>query len=126
VFEFLPFAGVLGRASLVVCHGGQGLIFEAMRQRIPVFALPLQPEQAQNGLCVERMGCGRRLLHGVVFTGHIASAEKAFLARPVNLLAEEMSAFLADEQTPARLAWASDQIGRYRGAIALATHMEKL
>ena len=125
VFEFLPVEQVLARASLVVCHGGQGLVFEALRQRIPVFVLPLQPEQAQNGVCVERMGCGRRLLRGVVFTGQVDDIETAFLARPVDLLAAEMAAFLADVQTPEHLALASEQVSRYQGATALATLLEE-
>jgi UDP:flavonoid glycosyltransferase YjiC (YdhE family) len=124
VFEFLPFDKVIERARLLVCHGGQGLVFEAMRHGIPIMVLPLQPEQAQNGLCVERMGCGRRLVHGVIFTGDPVNAEEAFLARPVTSLAEGVSSFLADERTPNRLVHASEQIGRYQGATALAGHME--
>lgn len=125
VFEFLPVEQVLARASLVVCHGGQGLIFDAMRQRVPVFILPLQLEQAQNGICVERMGCGRRLLRGEVFTGQLDFSETAFLNRPVEVLAEEMSAFLADQQLPARLAQASEQVSRYQGVNDLALRLEE-
>lgn len=125
IFEFLPVEQVLARTSLVVCHGGQGLIFEAMQRRIPVFVLPLQLEQAQNGVCVERMGCGRRLLRGIVFTGQADFGEKTFLERPVELLAEEMSTFLADQQTPTCLAKASEQISRYRGIDDLAARLEE-
>jgi UDP:flavonoid glycosyltransferase YjiC (YdhE family) len=124
VFEFLPSEAVLARASLVVCHGGQGLVFEAMRQRIPVFVLPLQPEQAQNGVCVERMGCGRRLQRGVIFAGQAVEAEHAFQARPVADLADEIAAFLADAATPAHLARAAEQVGRYQGAATLAEMLQ--
>jgi UDP-N-acetylglucosamine:LPS N-acetylglucosamine transferase len=125
VFEFLPVEQALERASLVVCHGGQGLLFEAMRQRIPVFVLPLQPEQAQNGVCVERMGCGRRLQRGVVFTGQASSAEVAFLARPVDDIVDEMAAFLADARTPELLERASVQVSLYQGAADLAMRLER-
>jgi UDP:flavonoid glycosyltransferase YjiC (YdhE family) len=121
VFEFLPVELVFARASLVVCHGGQGLIFEALRQRLPVFVLPMQPEQAQNGLCVERIGCGRRLLRGVVFTGQSTDFETPFLACPVRHVADEIAEFLSNEQTPSQLALASSQISRYRGTDTLAT-----
>jgi len=124
VFEFLSVDLILEHVGLVVCHGGQGLIFEALCQRIPVFVLPLQPEQAQNGVCVERMGCGRRLLRGVVFAGPATNIEAAFLARSVDELADEMSAFLADEQTPTHLALAARQVSSYAGVNTLATLME--
>jgi UDP:flavonoid glycosyltransferase YjiC (YdhE family) len=124
VFEFLPVDQALARASLVVCHGGQLLVFEAMRQQIPVFVLPMQPEQAQNGVCVERMGCGRRLLRGVVLTGAAADAEIAFLARPVAQVAKEISTLLDDPHTPARLARAAAQVGGYGGVDDLATQLE--
>ncbi|MDO9225001.1 MAG: glycosyl transferase [Pseudomonadota bacterium] len=124
VFEFLAVEQALARAALVVCHGGQLLVFEAMRQRIPVFVLPLQPEQAQNGICVERMGCGRRLLRGMVFNGQADAIEIAFLARPVDEIAQEIAAILADQNTAACLERASEQIGRYRGTATLAELLE--
>ena len=126
VFDFLPVEDVLARTSLVVCHGGQGLIFEAMRQRIPVFVLPLQLEQAQNGVCVERMGCGRRLLRGEVFTGQPDFSEAAFLKRSVKDIVEEMTAFLADPGTPENLVRASGQVDRYQGVNELATCLEEM
>lgn len=122
VFDFLPAARVLPRAALVVCHGGQLLIFEALAQRVPVFVLPLQPEQAQNGLCLERLGCGKRLLTGVVYTGDPGAIDTAFLARPVNAVADDFAAVLDPPQTPARLATIAAAQARYRGAEALAEH----
>lgn len=126
VFEFLPVELILERAALVVCHGGQLLIFEALRQRRPVFVLPLQPEQAQNGVCLERLGCGRRLLRCVVFTGMAAELEAAFIARPAQEIADEMSTLLDHPQTPARLTLAAEQLARYRGAEALAEALEQV
>ena len=123
-FDFLPVDRALARASLVVCHGGQMLVFEALRHRIPVFVLPMQPEQAQNGVCVERLGCGRLLQRGVVFTGSAEAAEIAFLARPAAQVAEAMAALLHDPETPARLDLASRQLARYRGVADLAPQLE--
>ena len=123
VFEFLPAERILPRAGLVVCHGGQNLVFEALRQQIPVFVLPFQPEQAQNGVCVERLGCGRRLLHGLVYTGQADAVEAAFLARSVEAIAGEIATCLADLDTPARLAQAAGHLAHYRGAAALAEAM---
>ena len=87
VFDFLPAERVLPRAALVVCHGGQLLVFEALAQRVPVFVLPLQPEQAQNGVCLERLGCGRRLLAGLVYAGDPGAVDAAFLPRPLRKVA---------------------------------------
>lgn len=126
VFEFLPVDQILERACLVVCHGGQGLIFEAMRQRTPVFVLPLQLEQAQNGICVERLGCGRRLKRGVVFSGQSDYQASGFLDRPVDQLATEVSALIADPRTPARLAQAAGHLARYDGVADLVRQLEQI
>lgn len=120
VFEFLASGQVLPRAALVVCHGGQLLVFEAMRHLLPVFVLPLQPEQAQNGVCVERLGCGQRLLSGVVFQGDVQAAETAFLQRPASDLADEIAACLADAGLSGRLAHAAACLDRYPSTAALA------
>lgn len=69
VFRFAPMARLLDRAALLVCHGGQQSVFEAMARRVPVAVLPFHPEQAQNGLCLERLGAGGRLVPATVFWG---------------------------------------------------------
>lgn len=120
VFDFLPTAHILPRAALVVCHGGQLLVFEALAQRRPVFVLPLQPEQAQNGVCLERLGCGRRLLTGLVYTGDPSAVEPAFLARPSQAIATDLASVLDAADTPSRLAAIAAAQSRYVGATALA------
>lgn len=124
VFDFLPVEEVLPRASVVVCHGGQGLIFDAMSRRIPVFVLPLQLEQAHNGVCVERLGCGRRLVRGEVFAGQSDFSAGLFQGRPVAEIADEMQAFMADPLRPACLARAADRVCGYAGVVALADGLE--
>lgn len=126
VFDFLPAATALARAALLVCHGGQMLVFEAMARRLPVFVLPQQPEQAQNGRCVERMGCGRRLLRGTVYRGQSAAAEEGFLARPAATVAAEMTEFLVDATLPAKLERAAQAVSRLPGVAALVTALEGL
>ena len=124
VFDFLPAERVLPRAALVVCHGGQLLVFEALAQRVPVFVLPLQPEQAQNGVCLERLGCGLRLLAGLVYVGDPGAVDAAFLARPTAAVADDFAAVLAAPETPERLAAIAAAQARYRGAEALADHYD--
>ena len=71
--QFAPLEKLLPRASLLVTHGGQLTIFEALRHQVPVAVIPFQPEQAHNGVCLERIGCGVRLVPRRRFRGIPAS-----------------------------------------------------
>lgn len=66
---FAPLRELLPVTSLLVCHGGQLTIFDALRAAVPVLVMPLQPEQAHNGVCLERLGCGGRLVPPQPFLG---------------------------------------------------------
>lgn len=69
VCRFAPLHLLFPHAKLLVCHGGQMTVFEALAHGVPVLVLPLQPEQAHNGVCLERLGAGRRLIPAQVFRG---------------------------------------------------------
>jgi len=69
VCGFAPMHQILPHASLLVCHGGQLSVFEALRHSVPVVVMPFQPEQAHNGVCLERIGCGGRLVPPQPFLG---------------------------------------------------------
>lgn len=69
VCRFAPLHLLFPHAALLVCHGGQMTVFEALAQKVPVLVMPLQPEQAHNGVCLERLGCGSRLLPPQTFRG---------------------------------------------------------
>jgi len=60
--EMAPMHRVLPLARLMVCHGGQMTVFESLAQGVPVLVAPFQPEQAQSGVALERLGCGGRLV----------------------------------------------------------------
>ena len=124
VFDFLPSELALPRAELMVCHGGQGVIFEALHNRVPILVLPMQPEQAQNGVCLERLGCGRRMLRGMVFAPPMSDIGSAFLAAPVAEIAGQMQSFAQEAQLGERLEVAAQQLDRYHGTQALATWLE--
>ncbi|BDU75689.1 glycosyltransferase [Mesoterricola sediminis] len=68
-FGFAPMGDLLARADLLVCHGGQQTVFEALAAGVPTAVFPFHPEQAQNGLCLERLGAGARLVPPTVFWG---------------------------------------------------------
>jgi hypothetical protein len=125
IFDFLPMEAALSRAALVCCHGGQGLVFDALQHAIPVLVLPFQPEQSQNGRCLERMGCGKRVARGAVFRGVPEVGSAAFLAKPLAELESEIGCFLADTELPHRLAQSSSFIKNYQGAASLADMLER-
>lgn len=126
IFDFLPMQLALPHATVVLCHGGQGIVFEAIEHALPVLVLPFQPEQAQNGRCLERLGCGLRMARGVVFRGDSAAASEALLTRPPQAIRDDIAAFLGDAQTPIRLAEAARAIARYDGIATLVRHLEAM
>jgi len=71
-YLFAPINKILPHASLVICHGGQMTIFEALANEVPVAVIPFHPEQAHNGVCLERIGCGRMLIPACRFIGNSA------------------------------------------------------
>lgn len=64
---FPDLSRLLNKASLLITHGGQISIFEALQSRVPVIVMPFQPEQAHNGICLEKAGCGKLLVPPVPF-----------------------------------------------------------
>lgn len=79
VCNFAPLHLLWSKVSLLVSHGGQMSIFEALSHGVPVAVMPFQPEQAHNGVCLERLGCGRRLVPGRPFLGRPEVYEEALL-----------------------------------------------
>lgn len=77
-YLFLPLGKILPYATLVVCHGGQMTIFESLTHEVPVAVVPFHPEQAHNGACLERIGCGRMLIPACRFIGNSAVYADAF------------------------------------------------
>lgn len=124
-FDFLPVERALERAAVVACHGGQGIAFEGLRRALPLLVVPFQPEQSQNGRCLERLGCGVRLVTPPPFLPGAARAEDLFLAQPEDALARRVSAFLADPAGPARRAAAAPAVAATGGVAALVAALER-
>ncbi|MFH1022569.1 MAG: nucleotide disphospho-sugar-binding domain-containing protein [Planctomycetota bacterium] len=57
--EFLNPSAVLDRATVVICHGGSGTIYQAIEKGAPVLALPENADQAMAARAVEKAGAGR-------------------------------------------------------------------
>ncbi len=112
--EMLPFA------SLLVTHGGQMTIFEALQYQVPVAVMPFQPEQAHNGVCLERMGCGTRLVPSRPFQGNSNAYIDALDSMTDEEIAGKISRLIKDPMTKKHLAEASDILSRYDGAGKIA------
>ena len=63
VLKYAPLDKIFPYTSLLVTHGGQMTVFEALQNKIPVLVMPLQPEQAHNGVCLERIGLTAHSFH---------------------------------------------------------------
>jgi UDP:flavonoid glycosyltransferase YjiC (YdhE family) len=124
-FDFLPVDRALERASVVACHGGQGIAFEAMRRGLPLLVMPFQPEQSQNGRCLERLGCGIRLVHGTPILPDADAPEEVFLWRSPDDVARQIASFLADPAGPDRRAAAARAVAATGGIPALVAWLER-
>jgi MGT family glycosyltransferase len=58
VEEYLNGDEVMAAASLVVCHGGNGTIYQALLQGKPIIGIPTIPDQQFNMRQVQRLGVG--------------------------------------------------------------------
>lgn len=96
VATYIPNDVVLGRASVVVHHGGHGTFLSCLRHGVPMVVVPDNPAtaQAQHGAVAEQLGVGR-VIAPDDFDG-LASAAKAMLQPDVTsraqALARELSA----------------------------------
>ncbi len=59
--DYLPGAEVMELCDLVVCHGGNGTIYQAMEQGKPVIGIPTIPDQDFNMRRVEALGLGIKI-----------------------------------------------------------------
>lgn len=123
VCEFAPLHRLLPQVKLLISHGGQMSIFEAMAHKIPVAVMPFQPEQAHNGVCLEHLGCGRRLVPGRPFLGDPTIYLEALAQRGDGELEETITA-LTEAEREGDLAAAAKNLERYRGVDDLIPMLE--
>ncbi len=116
---------ILPYASLVVTHGGQMTTFEALRHKVPLLVLPSHPEQDHNGACLERMGCGRRIIPPQPFRGNPRVYHDAFSKITDPQLSETIVELISDPGLEARLTLASETVNKYAGASSMASILSK-
>jgi UDP-N-acetylglucosamine:LPS N-acetylglucosamine transferase len=76
--SFLPPSHATRIADLVVCTGGVGTCYTNLSFGVPSLVVPMQPEQASNGIALERHGAGRVLTKNLIFVGSSSQYEQAF------------------------------------------------
>lgn len=122
--KFAPLNQIFPYTSLLVTHGGQLTVFEALQNQIPVLVMPLQPEQAHNGICLERIGCGTRLIPSTPFTGFAEDYTNAFNQVSDSEIKTKIINLLTNSKTKENLAKIKKALERYHGAKTVAEFLE--
>ena len=122
--KFAPLSKLFLHASLVICHGGQMTVFEALYNRVPVVVMPFQPEQAHNGVCLERLGCGCRLVPPQPFRQNPWVYTEALNGMRDDEIKAKITNLVSNPQTALRLTEVKEALDRYNGADTLAAMLE--
>ncbi len=125
VLNFAPLHQIFPYTSLLVTHGGQMTVFEALQNEIPIIVMPLQPEQAHNGVCLERIGCGARLIPSTHFTGMPEDYIQAFSRITDEQIRAKIDALVTDRNTKDNLAKMKKVLEHYQGAKTLVEFLEE-
>lgn len=59
--DFINPDSVLSRSSLVICHGGNGTVYQALKHEVPVLVRPAHFEQYYNLHALEAVGAGEKI-----------------------------------------------------------------
>ena len=54
---------LLQKSSIIVCHGGNGTIYQALTQGVPIVGIPTMHDQEFNMQRVEDLGAGKAISH---------------------------------------------------------------
>ncbi len=122
--KFPPLQNIFPHSSLVICHGGQMTVFEALYNKVPVVVVPFQPEQAHNGVCLESLGCGCRLVPPQPFRQNPWVYTDALNRMSDDEIKSKIKNVVNNPQTAIRLTEAKQILDRYNGAETLAAMLE--
>jgi UDP:flavonoid glycosyltransferase YjiC (YdhE family) len=102
---------VMERCDLVVCHGGNGTIYQALQHGKPIIGIPTIPDQKFNMRRVEALGAGRTI------------SWKEFIDNPMSLIKLIMSITMDNSfyQNASRL---KDILGTYNAPKTAADIIE--
>jgi len=125
IYRFAPLHKILPHTSLLICHGGQMTVFEAIGHQIPVVVVPFQPEQAHNGVCLERLGCGCRLIPPQPFRQNPGVYTDALNRMSDTEIKSKISLLTGAGRTRERLAAVKQLLEGYNGAETVAGQLEE-
>lgn len=74
VVDYAPGSLLLENSDAIVCHGGNGTIYQAMRQGVPIVGIPTMHDQEFNLDRVEALGVGIHLSELKFRPEHLAAA----------------------------------------------------
>lgn len=123
--SFAPLNQIFPYTSLLVTHGGQMTIFEALQNKVPVLVMPFQPEQAHNGVCLERIGCGCRLIPSRSFNGDSEVYVDALNRMADDDIASKITGLRSRNDIRDNLGRIKNVFSRYEGADALVRLLEE-
>jgi UDP:flavonoid glycosyltransferase YjiC (YdhE family) len=122
---FAPLERILPHASLIISHGGQMTVFEALHNKVPVIVMPFQPEQAHNGICLERIGCGRLLVPSRTFVGSSRIYTDALDRMKDQDIKSAIISLVDNPETGKCLDQISDVLRHYHGPETVASSLEQ-
>ncbi len=61
ITDFAPGSALLAKSDVVICHGGNGTIYQALGQGVPIIGIPTMHDQEFNLDRVEALGVGIQL-----------------------------------------------------------------
>ena len=80
VVDYAPGSQIMNKSDLVVCHGGNGTIYQAMSQGIPIIGIPTHHDQEWNLDRVESLGMGIHLSEINFKPAHLVEAVEGILS----------------------------------------------
>jgi UDP-N-acetylglucosamine:LPS N-acetylglucosamine transferase len=121
---FADLDAALSKASLLITHGGQLTVFEALQKKVPVLVMPFQPEQAHNGICLERIGCGKLLIPPIPFRTGSEVYIDAFNQMQDKEIINKLNILCSNINVTSNLAKMSELLKIYKGADTMVSMME--
>ena len=125
ISNFVPLHKILPQTNLLICHGGQMTVFDALYHQIPVVVMPFQPEQAHNGVCLERLGCGCRLIPPQPFRQNPWIYTDALNRMTDREIKSKIHDLINNPKTARQLAQVKQLMMRYKGVDTIAKLLEE-
>jgi UDP:flavonoid glycosyltransferase YjiC (YdhE family) len=100
-------------------------VFDALYHKIPVVVMPFQPEQAHNGVCLERLGGGGRLIPPQPFRQNPGVYTDALNRMSDTEIKAKICLLTDAPQTGERLAAVKQLLEGYHGAETVAKLLEE-